>query len=257
MSDLDIDILHSHLRSAPAPAPWYTRGPVAGLMKRGKRLHWNVLDEGEGGSSYVTIEEDHDPEQPRGLPFLLLKTGTFAGVVEGNRLLLASRLKSSDVIDIHLYRGDNFIPVTNLAAARKVLVGPDQTHHAACGPLAHLQVPRRLLPGTHPCRFAPLFAGVGEFMLPINVHHPATHFSAPETAALIIFRPADHTMEVVPQDWYNKGSYRQGLQWITRAGRDPLSGQIIGEGIRIGTFLLTPDGTKIERWLKEDAHHMP
>jgi hypothetical protein len=62
---------------------------------------------------------------------------------------------------------------------------------------------------------------------------------------------------VLPQKWFNGGKYDFGYQWITRVQRDPRTGQIVGEGIRLGNFLLDRSGTEIQEWLHEDIFYHP
>ncbi|MBI5301277.1 MAG: hypothetical protein HY868_04000 [Chloroflexi bacterium] len=52
-------------------------------------------------------------------------------------------------------------------------------------------------------------------------------------------------VEVYPQDWFNKGDYDFGYQWITRVARDE-DGKIIGDGIRLDRFRLDASGRNIE-----------
>jgi hypothetical protein len=67
---------------------------------------------------------------------------------------------------------------------------------------------------------------------------------------LWIVRPGAGTIEVLPQDWFNDRSFDFGYQWITRIARDPQSGQLVGEGIRLRPFALDESGTRIKEWLK-------
>lgn len=59
--------------------------------------------------------------------------------------------------------------------------------------------------------------------------------------AVLRLAPRDGTFEFYPQDWYNNGSFNFEYQWVSRVERDPESGRIRGEGIRIPPFVL--DGT--------------
>ena len=65
---------------------------------------------------------------------------------------------------------------------------------------------------------------------------------------LWIVRPRDGTIDVVPQDWFNHGDYDFGYQWVTRVAREP-GGRIVGEGIRIGPFVLNESGRRVAEWL--------
>jgi hypothetical protein len=69
--------------------------------------------------------------------------------------------------------------------------------------------------------------------------------------ALFVFYPHAGLVEVLPQKWFTAAQYDLGYQWITRAARDPESHRIVGDGIRIGSFLLEEDGCRLERWLQK------
>jgi hypothetical protein len=56
--------------------------------------------------------------------------------------------------------------------------------------------------------------------------------------ALMIAKPKSSTFSLYPQDWFNTGSFDYGYQWATRVVRDPVTGLIHGDGIRIGSFVL-------------------
>jgi hypothetical protein len=56
--------------------------------------------------------------------------------------------------------------------------------------------------------------------------------------ALLVARPREGTYELFPQDWFNNAGLDYGYQWVTRVTRDPRTGRIHGEGIRIDPFVL-------------------
>jgi hypothetical protein len=56
--------------------------------------------------------------------------------------------------------------------------------------------------------------------------------------ALLVARPADGSYEHFPQDWFNHGGLDYTYQGVTRVARDPATGRIHGEGVRIDTFVL-------------------
>jgi hypothetical protein len=56
--------------------------------------------------------------------------------------------------------------------------------------------------------------------------------------ALLVARPREGRYELFPQDWFNNANLDYGYQWVTRVARDPRTGQIHGEGIRIDPFVL-------------------
>jgi hypothetical protein len=56
--------------------------------------------------------------------------------------------------------------------------------------------------------------------------------------ALMLLNPVSGTLRLYPQDWFNDGRVDLGYQWVTRVGRDPKTGRIHGDGIRIDPFIL-------------------
>jgi hypothetical protein len=64
-------------------------------------------------------------------------------------------------------------------------------------------------------------------------------------------------LTIIPQDWFNEGAYDLGYQWVTRVARLPGSGDIVGEGIRLGLFRLDPSGRQLAEWLAEDVFYQP
>ena len=75
--------------------------------------------------------------------------------------------------------------------------------------------------------------------------------------AIFAFDFKARQVAVLPQKWFNEGNYDFGYQWITRVQREPKSGQIVGEGIRLGNFKLDTSGSQIQEWLNQDAFYHP
>ncbi len=59
--------------------------------------------------------------------------------------------------------------------------------------------------------------------------------------ALMVASPAKGSLSIHPQDWFNRGNTDFGYEWITRFARDPATGRVHGEGIRIAPFILEPN----------------
>jgi hypothetical protein len=56
--------------------------------------------------------------------------------------------------------------------------------------------------------------------------------------ALLVASPAKSSFRLYPQDWFNNGKIDYDYQWVTRVARNPSTGRIHGEGIRIPPFVL-------------------
>lgn len=75
--------------------------------------------------------------------------------------------------------------------------------------------------------------------------------------AVFAFNFQEKQVTVLPQIWFNQGSYDFGYQWITRVQREKETGQIVGEGIRLGNFRLDTTGMQVQEWLHKDAFYHP
>jgi hypothetical protein len=110
-----------------------------------------------------------------------------------------------------------------------------------------MELPWDLPAGSHKIEVPEELRGVDELL--IISSYPA---AAKEDAACALFalRHAAGTVEVLPQRWFTAGKYDVGRQWLTRVARDPSTGRIVGEGVRVGKFELNDAGTDVARWLE-------
>ncbi|MGZ5148367.1 MAG: hypothetical protein ACXWCP_32945 [Burkholderiales bacterium] len=119
--------------------------------------------------------------------------------------------------------------------------------YARTAPVAELELPWTLALGAHTIEVPAAFAGIDELLV-ISSYPAASKQDA--ALAFLSLRPAASTVEVLPQRWYTAADYEIGRQWITRIARDPVSGRIVGEGIRVKPFELDESGTNVEHWLE-------
>jgi hypothetical protein len=69
------------------------------------------------------------------------------------------------------------------------------------------------------------------------------------SCSIFLLNTRQHTVSVYPQRWFTGDRFDLGYQWITRVCRDPESNRIIGDGVRIGSFLLDASNCNLDRWL--------
>ena len=62
-------------------------------------------------------------------------------------------------------------------------------------------------------------------------------------------RPKARRLEIIPQDWFNKGPFDFSFQWPTRVARDPATGRFVVDGIRLGVYVIDKSGQKIAEQL--------
>lgn len=250
LTDSDRDLLLSLVHGAPGPAPWYVRGQEPGVTCRGRPPAWVEADPEGPFHGDMVLDDD-------GKSLLFVRMYTIVGPVGENRLLVAFKRRQPDVLHLHLFHADDLQPIDDPRMVGQVIENPDQPYWAAGEPEAQVVISRRLAPGVHPFHFPAPFSTVGETVLVTHLVRPGAPANETRSTALVVLQPEARRLEVIPQTWFNEGDYQHGYQWITRAARDPLSERIVGEGMRLGYFLLNETGDQVEEWLLEDRAHLP
>jgi hypothetical protein len=91
--------------------------------------------------------------------------------------------------------------------------------------------------------------GVDELVVPSS--YSAKTADDPAMALFVFYFQAG-LVEVLPQQWFTASHIRWGA-WISRAARDQKSHRIYGECHGAGSFLLQPDGMRLEQWLEKSG----
>jgi hypothetical protein len=113
--------------------------------------------------------------------------------------------------------------------------------------------------GLHPISAPAPFHELAETLVLADFGHAgqsSNHFDR-MYRAIFAFDFRSGQVAVIPQHWFNEGSYDFGYQWIVRVQRDAANGRIFGEGIRLGAFRLNEAGTHVEEWLHRDDFYHP
>lgn len=119
--------------------------------------------------------------------------------------------------------------------------------YSVTAPLAEIEISSRFTAGKHAVEVPPEFRGLAELLLIGS--YPATS-NDDAACAIVVLNPRAGEVTVLPQTWFTANKFDIGYQWITRVTRDPVTGRIIGSGIRIRDFELTEDGMGLARWLE-------
>jgi hypothetical protein len=139
-----------------------------------------------------------------------------------------------------VYDADQLLPLPDPTHACERLISQDLGVLAAATPIANIRVPSLLPEGSHVLEFPEILKQVPEILVLCDVATSRTVFS---------IKPGSGLIHVYPQNWFNEGDSDFGYQWITRITRDPKTGRLVGDGIRISSFILTNDSTQIDRWI--------
>jgi len=206
----------------------------------GRRYRWTYHGEQEAVASLVTLSPRDEPSSTRLAlnyycwPFLLPQ-GRLGLWCNEHRYI---RLLAFDLDGLAAFPLHDIAGWFNKSQERV---------YAATAPLAEMELPWDLPAGVQAVAVPEEFRGVEELLI---VSSYAGANKEEPACALLVLRPAAGTVEVLPQKWFTTGKYDLGYQWITRVARDPATGRIVGEGIRMGKFELNEDGTDVARWLE-------
>ncbi len=85
--------------------------------------------------------------------------------------------------------------------------------------------------------FPEVFWPIDELLILCHSSGIATEHGSADLA-LLAAHPRRSRYWLYPQDWFNTGGLDYGYQWVTRVARNPQTGHIHGEGIRIEPFIL-------------------
>ena len=161
------------------------------------------------------------------------------------------------VIRLMLFEIDHLRPVGDVEGVLARL-GASQRLVTAVEPSGVFEISTALPDGSHALTVPEPFRQLGELLLlaASTADGREDHFNEMHQRLWII-KPSTGELSVVPQDWFNRGSYDFGHQWITRMARVSESGAIVGEGIRLGVFELDASHRRIAEWLITDTFYQP
>lgn len=117
-------------------------------------------------------------------------------------------------------------------------------------PIAELTLKTTLNFGIHKLDIPEDFKCLGEILLlaKSNAIGQESNYWDKMSLSLFILDCKKETVEIIPQDWFNKGSFDFMYQWPTRLKREETSNKIYGDGIRIRAFKLAENKREVEEW---------
>src|SRR5262249_7000796 len=118
---------------------------------------------------------------------------------------------------------------------------------AAVAPVEVHHLPGGLSGGTHKCQSSQHLKDVPELLL--LAAGPRGERENGAFTSIYRWRPSMGAVDVYPQIWFTADKYDVGYQWITRVARDPRSARIVGDGLRIGRFVLDENCGNVAAWL--------
>lgn len=236
--------------TTPGPSPWYLRGARARLNTRKGSWIWEIYD----GPTLSGLSRLLSPE---GETVLFVDFNCYVQPLSGGCLIgwyEMGRRVIFTILDL-----DTLIPLReHLKIAAEIRSKKSRIWFHG-GEARIYEVSTALGEGTHSIFPPAEFADLPELLVLADFgpgEDVSNHWDK-MYRAIFAFDFKSRQVTVLPQKWFNGGKYDFGYQWITRVQRDPITGQIVGEGIRLGNFLLDRSGTQVQEWLHEDIFYHP
>jgi hypothetical protein len=230
----------------PGPSPWYLRRMK--IAMEGDILAWSqYVDPMLAGISRLYTR--------RGKSFVLLDFNCYVQPFVGSKLLIwcardrgnyddgLSPVVQFDIIDLSRLK-----PIVNPPAEAERMRQAKQHYFVVGEPLAEFAFPTICQPGKVCLKDVPsAFKEIDETLVLASY---SLDIPSRASLAIYIFDFRNEQVEIIPQDWFNNGDYDFGYQWVTRIARDPTTGRILGECIRLRPFQLAASGKEVEQWLE-------
>jgi len=219
----------------PGPLPWNVDSLPTVSGPDGTELRWKESDH----STVLASEKDGSNYLALGLYCRVLPVAKH-NLVVWYQLMTREPLRFGnlriDVIDTRLLQPLKTIP--DLDSDRNSGEPPIAL---ASGPFAKADIPVPQGIGRLTYQFPDALKGISEVL--VLVAGGTKHRGLLGTRigeALYVLKPPEDIIEVFSLDWWDKGNFDFGDEWITRVARDPSTGNIVGEGVRILPFLMDP-----------------
>lgn len=242
---------------APGPSPWYLRNDLAEIKTPRDKFVWH-FDSGASRSGLTRLLTSG------GRAVLILDFNCYVQVLPNGKLLIWHEVRRSIAAEnpgvvFLMLDLEALVPIEDPDAVSADLRHQKRSLHFEGGNPCRFHFITTIEEGTHTFAAPREFAGLAE-QLVLADYGPSESGSNnwdKMFRAIFAFDFCINTCTVLPQRWFNNGSYDFGYQWITRVAREVPSGKIVGEGIRLGFFILDNSGTTVEEWLKQDPFFHP
>lgn len=242
---------------APGPSPWYLCGKS--IETSVGRYGWCEFEKDSKLAGMTSLCN------PAGACVLLLDFHWYVQQMAEDCLPMWYEKAQTDrdpytipSITFQILKMDKLEPLNDSVQIAKAMRQEGRSVHCKSQPSASYQYMTSVEPGSHRLENVPAdLSQLGEVLVLANCRCAIDNSDAPSEMcrAIFDFNFREASLSVYPQDWFNRGGYDFGYQWITRVAREAGSGQIIGEGIRLGFFRLDKTNRNIEEWLVKDPFY--
>lgn len=227
------------LKRTPGPTHWFTHEYPTFDGPAGLTLRWVKT----GTYTWGTALVPEGQETPR---YLGLGFYCYVAKAASDRLLLwrhvglQRRPLRWDSLRMSLFDTAELAPIGGFPDDEK----GDPVRYTT-GLITTADLPTDWERGRHSFEFPEVFKAIPETIMLVSVYRQPGGLEQ----AVYFARPAEDVVDVVALDWWNKGDYDFGYQWITKLGREPGTGKLFGTGFRIKPFVMEETGEFVH-WIK-------
>jgi hypothetical protein len=237
MTPVSIEQYRAVIAGAPGPAPWYLGQPASDLSTPDGKLTWK-RDPNAGPTELIDSTRR---------TYALASIYTYVRRISTTQFVVWYKSGTPQAGQMHfqLYEISSLQPMAQQQACTGRL--KQLPFIASTRPISQHSIPRNQAAGSGSTSFPSEFAHCPELFILVSNDNTWDNVEL----NLWIIQPATQQIRVVSQEWFSPGSYDFGYQWVTRITKDPATRHLIGDGIRIGQFVLSEDGRKFLSWLTE------
>ena len=245
------------LAEAPGPTPWYNSSlPVSRISKK-EELFWARVLLNKGASSPKIVLKNR-----MGAIYGILDEGVYLLQGRGSRFLIWDQRdpapgEEGPMIRLRVIASDLLKPIDDLEGSLNELARSGLRAFFPGGETDSLEISARLPEGLYSREFPAGMREFGEIILFVPTQTRGGFWRRKHDLRLWLIQPEVGTIEVISQEWFNHGPYHPGTQIPLRAARNPATGQISCEGIRIGVFSLDDAKKNILDWIIQDKNYSP
>ena len=225
------------LRDVVGPAPWYWKTFPLLSSSDGRSWTWQLHGFKGPHASSVTLGLAGPQHEPRLAVAMYVRP--FA--IRMSLLGLWFENRKSERLELVCVELDR-LQVSSVEALTAQLHSKQSLFYAGGAPVWTIHIPTGLSEGLHEIQFPKELAEVNELLLVADRPSAST---TDASCQIIEVHPSRGTVRLYPQRWFTAAKFDIGYQWITRVARDPETGRIVGDGIRISPFELSADGCEL------------
>ncbi|MGH7993984.1 MAG: hypothetical protein ACREDQ_10745 [Limisphaerales bacterium] len=237
------------LCKTPGPSPWYLQGRGPIIETQFGPTFWESAGEGPIAAGKTVLKGGR-----RNLA--VFDFGYWVSNFDSKFILAwhqpyeADKSRQTYPLTIHLFDPNLFLSFESVEEICQLMKVEKRTVYHRGGEILSFKIPTVVAGELRTLTFPDPISKIEELLIPCHSSGVVYEGTRCQNFGLLIARPSRDDFEIIPQDWFNTGNLDFGYQWVTQFARLPLTGKIVGGGIRISCFVLSDDLRQIDRQIR-------